>query len=85
MKLLLLTALTLDKFEIDGDDASAAMLRLIDRLADRVEASTTDRQAADDVHILCIDDVVARASDIFDYSSYPATESESSDVLLFGE
>ena len=27
-----------------------------------MEASTTDRQA--DVHILCIDDVVARASDM---------------------
>jgi len=39
------------------------MLRLIDRLAERVEVSTTDRQA-DDVHILCIDDVVARASDM---------------------
>lgn len=65
---LLSAALILGKFEIagrDGDDASAAMLRLIDRLAERVEASTTDRQA-DDVHILCIDDVVARASDIFE-------------------
>jgi hypothetical protein len=38
------------------------MLRLIDRLAERVEVSTTDRQV--DVHILCIDDVVARASDM---------------------
>ena len=46
------------------------MLRLIDRLGERVEASTTDRQAADDVHILCIDDAVARASDIFEYSSF---------------
>ena len=33
-----------------------------------MDASTTDRQA--DVHILCIDDVVARASDMAAVSGY---------------
>ncbi len=63
------------------------MLRLIDRLlAERVEveASTKDRLAAADVHILCIDDVVARASDIFEYSSYSAAERDSSDAIVLG-
>ncbi len=78
-----MTALILGKFEIDGDDASAAMLRLIDRLAE-LEASTTDRLAADDdVHILCIDDVVARARDMFEYSSYTARE-ERVGIIVFG-
>lgn len=57
---------------------------LIDRLlAERVEASTTEPAAAD-VHILCIDDVVTRASDIFEYSSYSAAERDSSDAIVLG-
>jgi len=69
-----MAALRCGKVEIDGrdGDASATMLRLIDRLAERgVDERTRDRHA-DEEHILCIDDVIA--SDIF-VGCYPVLPS----------
>lgn len=69
-----MAALRCGKVEIDGrdGDASATMLRLIDRLAERgVDERTRDRHA-DEEYILCIDDVIA--SDIF-VGCYPVLPS----------